>query len=114
MGKHPMSTSRQTLDQYLYEFDQGYQVSYVNYSRASDLVDAQLILTLERGCERKTFTFQQPQFMDTDKNLVTSHGVYIASLKTTATAAARVEVGDIEGGFAYFIARSVRNITPTA
>lgn len=109
-----MSTSRQTLEHYLYEFDQGYQVSYVNYSRPSELADAQLVLTLERGCERKTFAFQQPQFADVDKNLVTSHGVYIASLKSSPLSPARIEVGDIEGGFAYFTARSVRNITPTA
>ena len=48
-----MSISRQTVDQYLYEFDQGYQVTYVNYSRANELTDSQLVLTLERGCERK-------------------------------------------------------------
>ncbi|QQD20800.1 hypothetical protein [Venatoribacter cucullus] len=109
-----MSTSRQTLDQYLYEFDQGYEVSYVNYSRASELADAQLIMTLERGCERKTFAFTQPQFCDVDKNLVASHGVYIASLKSSPLSPVRVEVGDVEGGFAYFTARTVRNITPTA
>jgi Tfp pilus assembly ATPase PilU len=49
-----MSISRQTLDQYLFEFDQSYEVSYVNFSRATELADAQLILTLERECERKT------------------------------------------------------------
>ncbi|MEN9464602.1 MAG: hypothetical protein RL217_783 [Pseudomonadota bacterium] len=108
-----MSTSRQLLDQYLYEFDREYQVSYVSYSRANELVDAQLILTLEKGDERKTFVFNQPQFADIDKNLVTSHGIYIASLKSTS-AATRIEIGDVEGGFAYFSAKNVRNITPTA
>ena len=109
-----MSASRQTLDQYLYEFDQGYVVSYVNYCRASELADAQMILTLERGCERKTFAFSQPQFADVDKNLVASHGIYIASIKSSPLSPVRVEVGDIEGGFAYFTARNVRNITPAA
>ena len=59
-----MSISRQTLDQYLFEFDQSYEVSYVNFSRATELADAQLILTLERDCERKTFAFSQPHFKD--------------------------------------------------
>lgn len=108
-----MSSSRQLLDQYLYEFTRDYQVSYVNYSRACDLADAQLILTLEKGDERKTFVFSQPQFADIDKNLVTSHGLYIASLKTLASAPVRIEVGDLEGGFAYFTAKAVRNITPS-
>ncbi len=108
-----MSTSRKLLDQYLFVFDREYQVSYVSYSRANELVDAQLILTLEKGDERKTFAFNQPQFVDIDKNLVTSHGIYIASLKG-ASSASRIEVGDVEGGFAYFSAKNVRNITPTA
>lgn len=109
-----MSFSRQTLDQYLYELDQGYKVTYVNYSRANELTDAQLLLTLERGCERKTFAFSQPQFCDVDKNLVSSHGLYIAAIKSSPLSPNRVEVGDIEGGFAYFTARNVKNITPTA
>ena len=41
------------LDQYLYEFDREYQVSYVSYSRANELVDAQLILTLEKAMSAK-------------------------------------------------------------
>ncbi len=109
-----MSISRQTVDQYLYEFDQGYQVTYVNYSRANELTDSQLVLTLERGCERKTFAFAQPHFSDVDKNLIASHGLYIAAIKSSPLAPNRVEVGDIEGGFSYFSAKNVKNITPTA
>ncbi len=109
-----MSISRQTLDQHLFEFDQSYQVSYVNFSRGTELADAQLILTLERGCERKTFAFSQPHFNDVDKNLVASKGLYIAAVKSSPLAPNRVEVGDLEGGFAYFSAKNVKNITPMA
>jgi hypothetical protein len=109
-----MSISRQTLDQYLFEFDQSYEVSYVNFSRATELADAQLILTLERECERKTFAFSQPHFNDVDKNLVASKGLYIAAVKSSPLAPNRVEVGDLEGGFVYFSAKNVKNITPMA
>lgn len=109
-----MSISRQSLDQYLYEFDQSYRVTYVNYSRANELSDAQLILTLERDCERKTFAFSKPHFNDVDKNLVACHGLYIAAIKSSPLSPNRVEVGDAEGGFAYFTAKNVKNITPTA
>jgi hypothetical protein len=106
--------SRQTLEHYLYEFDSGYRISYVNFSRASDLTDAQLILTLERGHERRTFVFTQPLFNDIERNLVSCRGLYIATLKSTPVSPHRVEVGDLEGNFAYFTARTVKNITPTA
>jgi len=109
-----MSMSRQVADQNLYEFDQGYRVTYVNFTRANELTDAQLVLTLERGCERKTFAFSQPQFNDVDKNLVTSHGIYIAAIKSSPLSPNRIEVGDSEGGFAYFTAKNVKNITPAA
>lgn len=109
-----MSMSRQVADQNLYEFDQGYRVTYVNFTRANELTDAQLVLTLERGCERKTFAFSQPQFNDVDKNLVTSHGIYIAAIKGSPLSANRIEVGDSEGGFPYFTAKNVKNITPAA
>ena len=109
-----MSMSRQTLDHYLYEFDQGFRVSYVNFSRASDLTDSQLILTLERGCERKTFAFSQPVFNDIEKNLVACRSLYIATIKSSPLSPNRVEVGDSEGNFVYFTARTVKNITPTA
>ena len=46
-----MSVSRQKLGRALYEFDESYQVSYVNYCRANELVDAQLIMTLEHRVE---------------------------------------------------------------
>ena len=52
-----MSISRQQVGRFLYEFDEDYQVTYVNFSRANELADAQLIMTLERGCERQSFAF---------------------------------------------------------
>lgn len=108
-----MSISRQTIDQYLYEFDDQYEVSYVNFSRANELTDAQLIITLEKNSERITFAFSQPQFSDVDRNLVASHGLYIAAIKSSPMAPNRIEVGDSEGGFAYFSARNFSNITPS-
>ncbi|MDF1763422.1 MAG: hypothetical protein P1U57_08445 [Oleibacter sp.] len=109
-----MNTSRQKLDHVLFEFDGSYTVSYVNFSRGSELADAQLILTLERECERKTFAFAQPHFNNVDKNLVSSKGLYIAAIKSSPLSPNRVEVGDSEGGFAYFTAKNVKNITPMA
>ena len=109
-----MSVSRQQVGRFLYEFDEGYQVTYVNFSRANELADAQLIMTLERGCERQTLAFSQPHFNDIDKNLITSKGIYVASLKSSPLSPHRVEVGDLDGGFAYFSAKNVKNITPTA
>lgn len=109
-----MSISRQQVGRFLYEFEDEYQVTYVNFFRANELADAQLIMTLERGCERQTFAFSQPHFSDIDKNLITSKGVYVASLKNSPLSPHRVEVGDLEGGFAYFTAKNVKNITPTA
>ena len=109
-----MSVSRQQVGRFLYEFDDEYQVTYVNFSRANELADAQLIMTLERGCERQTLAFSQPHFNDIDKNLITSKGIYVASLKSSPLSPHRVEVGDLDGGFAYFSAKNVKNITPTA
>jgi len=109
-----MSVSRQQVGRFLYEFDEGYQVTYVNFSRANELADAQLIMTLERGDERQTLAFSQPHFNDIDKNLITSKGIYVASLKSSPLSPHRVEVGDLDGGFAYFSAKNVKNITPTA
>lgn len=108
-----MSTSRQTLEHFLYEFDRDYRVSYVNFCRASDLTDAQLVITMERGSDRKTFAFTQPLFNDIDKNLVSSRGLYIAAVKSSPVAPNRVEVGDADGNFVYFTARTVKNITPS-
>ena len=59
-----MSISRQQVGRYLYEFEEEYQVTYVNFFRANELADAQLIMTIERGCERQTFAFSQPHFND--------------------------------------------------
>ncbi|MBE0482368.1 MAG: hypothetical protein IBX52_02600 [Bacterioplanes sp.] len=109
-----MSTSRQVVDNRLFEFDQGYHVSYVNYSRANEICDGQLLLTLSRACERRTFVFTNPQFHDVDKNLVTSRGLYISAIKSSLLGPNRVEVGDIDGGFAYFSAKRVKEITPSA
>ncbi|MGK0248729.1 MAG: hypothetical protein ACI910_001462 [Oleispira sp.] len=109
-----MSISRQQVGRFLYEFEEDYQVTYVNFSRANELADAQLIMTIERGGERQTFAFSQPHFNDIDKSLITSKGVYIASLKNSPLSPHRVEVGDFEGGFVYFTAKNVKNITPTA
>lgn len=109
-----MSKSQQLIEHSLYEFESSYQISYVNYSRTSELVDAQFILTLECAGERKTFAFSQPEFQDVDQNLIMHRGIYIASIKQSALSMARIEVGDLEGGFAYFTAANVRNITPAA
>jgi hypothetical protein len=109
-----MSISRQQVGRFLYELEDEYKVTYINFYRANELADAQLIMTLERGCERQTFAFSQPHFNDIGKNLITSKGVYVESLKNSPLSPHRVEVGDIEGGFTYFTAKNVKNITPTA
>lgn len=109
-----MSISRQEVGRYLYEFEAEYQVTYVNFSRGNELADAQLLLTLEREGERQTLAFSQPHFNDIEKNLITSKGLYVASLKSSPLSPHRVEVGDLEGEFAYFTAKNVKNITPIA
>ncbi|MGB1091889.1 MAG: hypothetical protein ACPGYX_07180 [Oceanobacter sp.] len=109
-----MSSSRQIVENLLYEFDPEYRVSYVSFNRASDLTDSQLVLTVENGLDRKTFSFSQPLFNDIDKNLVSTRGLYIAAVKSTPFSSNRVEVGDIEGQYVFFSARSVKNITPSA
>lgn len=108
-----MNVSRHSLERFLYEFDQGYEVSYINYNPGQALAESQLILTFERDNERRTFAFSMPCFADLDKNLITSQGIYIATLRAMSVSSARIEVGDIQGGFAYFTARSLRDITPT-
>lgn len=109
-----MSISRQEVGRYLYQFETEYQVTYVNFSRANELADAQLLLTLEKNGERQTLAFSQPHFNDIEKNLITSKGLYVASLKSSPLSPHRVEVGDLGGDFAYFTAKNVKNITPTA
>ena len=106
-----MHSSQPMLGQYLYEFDQGFEVIYLKYSPRHALADAQLVLTLERGLDRKTFVFHKPKFSAKDKNLMLSQGLYIAYVRGNGDNA-RIEVGDIQGGFIYFTAHSVRNITP--
>lgn len=109
-----LSRQSQAVNGMLYEFDSDYQVSYVNYCRQSSLADAMLILTLEKGNERKTFSFTCPEFSDIDKNLVACRGLYVSSVKDPNTRGQRIEVGDGTGCFVYFCARNVKNITPTA
>lgn len=109
-----MSVKSKKLDHCLFVFEKDYRISYVNFSRTTELADAQLIITFEKGCERKTFAFSQPHFNDVDKNLVSSQGVYIAAVKSSPLAPNRVEVGDLENACAYFTAKNVRNITPSA
>ncbi len=109
-----MNKSHQLIEHNLYEFESSFQISYVNYSRTSELVPSQFLVTLERDGERKTFAFSQPEFKDVEKNLIMHSGIYIAAIKNSEFSLARIEVGDLEGGFAYFTASSVRNITPAA
>jgi hypothetical protein len=109
-----MSISQQNVGRYLYEFGVEYQVTYVNFTRANELADAQLLITLEREGERQTLAFSQPYFNDIERNLVTTKGLYVASLKNSPLSPHRIEVGDLEGCFAYFTAKNVKNITPTA
>lgn len=104
-----MNLSRQSSGHYLYEFDQGFEVSYISYSPSQPHLESQLLVTLERGRDRRTFAFFQPDFNDVKKNIVTSNGIYIAADKQTG----EIEVGDIAGGFAYFSAKRIRNITPS-
>lgn len=107
-----MGVSKQTNNQYLFKFDQEFKVSYVNYCRANDLVDAQLVITLEKNDRRQTFSFLCPHFSDIDKNLLSAEGIYIANIKESPFSQPRIEVGDLEGGFCYFSAKNVKNITP--
>lgn len=109
-----MNKSHQLIEHFLYEFESSFQISYVNYSRTSEMTPSQFLVTLERDGERKTFAFGQPEFKDVEKNLIMHNGIYIATLKNSRFSPARIEVGDVEGGFAYFTASSVRNITPAA
>lgn len=103
-----MKLSRQTSEHYLYEFEQDYDISYINYSPRQEHLESQLIITLERANVRQTFAFYEPEFADIEKNLITSKGVYIAAHHDVDG----VEVGDIGGNFIYFTAKRVRNITP--
>lgn len=103
-----MKLSRQLSESYLYEFEQDYDITYINYSPRQEHLESQLIITLERKNERQTFAFYEPEFADIEKNLITSKGVYIAAKAGTEG----VEIGDISGDFIYFTAKRVRNITP--
>lgn len=107
-----MGVSRHALEKNLYEFDQGHRIIYASFFPANELVDAQLLLTLEKNEDRQTFAFSQPDFHNMDKNLVASRGLYIAALKSSPLSPNRVEVGDTGGDGVYFTAKSVKNITP--
>jgi hypothetical protein len=109
-----MSLSKQQQGQVLFQFDASYEVSYVNYYRGNELADPQLIITLEKGAERQTFAFTNPHFNDVDRNLISAKGLYVAAVKQNPFGQNQVEVGDLKDGLAYFTARNVKNITPTA
>src|SRR5690554_6352751 len=109
-----MNKRHQLIEHNLYEFESSFQISYVKCSRTSSLVPSQFCVTLERDGERKTFAFRHTRFIDIAKNLIMHSGIYIAAIKNSESSLARIEVGDLEGGFAYFTASSVRNITPAA
>lgn len=97
----------------LYEFDSDFCISYINYTGASRQVPSQLILTLEKGDERKTFSFFEPEFKETNKNLVSAKGLFIASIRHTAISSPKIEIGNRDGDV-LFIAKSCKNITPIA
>jgi len=109
-----MSLSNQQTSQILFQFDDSFEVSYVNYYRGNELADPQLVVTLERGRDRQTFAFMHPHFNDVDRNLISAQGLYISSVKQSPFGQNQVEVGDLKDGIAYFTARCVKNITPTA
>jgi hypothetical protein len=109
-----MAASKQSSTQYLFKFDNDFKVSYVNYCRANELIDAQLVVTVEKQGDRQTFNFSCPHFSETDKNLLSADGLYIANIKETPFSQPRIEVGDLAGGFSFFHAKNVKNITPSA
>ncbi len=98
---------------YLYEFDSDFCISYVNYTGANRQVPSQLILTLEKEDERKTFSFFEPEFKETKKNLVSAKGLFIASILGITAKASQVEIGDRDGDI-FFTAKCCKNITPVA
>lgn len=107
-----MNDGLSRVDTQRYEFDQQYRISYVNYSRPSDLADAQLLLTFGQELERHTFAFVRPHFTELESNIVASKGLYIAVVHDVFLDEDHVEVGDLQGDVVYFTASSVRNITP--
>lgn len=108
-----MSVKSQKQDHCLYSFEKDYRISYVSFSRMTELTDAQLLITLEKDYIRRTFAFSQPHFNDVDKNLVSSQGIYITTVRDSPLSPNRIEVGDLETACAYFSAKNVREITPS-
>ncbi len=109
-----MSLSKQKSAQVLFQFDASFEVSYVNYYRGNELADPQLVVTLERGADRQTFTFMHPHFNDVDRNLISAQGLSINSVKQSPFGQNQIEVSDLKDNMVYFTARLVKNITPTA
>lgn len=97
----------------IYEFDSDFRISYVNYTAANRQADSQLLLTLEKGDERKTFAFFEPEFADVDKNLVSARGLFISHVPGGSFKSSRVELGDRDGCI-FFSAKRFKNITPVA
>ncbi|MFT6152776.1 MAG: hypothetical protein ACJAYK_002745 [Crocinitomicaceae bacterium] len=109
-----MSLSKQQSAQVLFQFDESFEVSYVNYYRGNDLADPQLVVTLERDSQRQSFAFMHPYFNDVDRNLISAQGLSISSVKLSPFGQNQIEVADLKDGMVYFTARVVKNITPTA
>lgn len=97
----------------IYEFDSDFCISYVNYTQANQQVESQLLLTLERDDERRTFAFFDPEFKETDKNLVSAKGLFISSISNSEMTSSRIEIGDCDGNI-FFNAKRCKNITPAA
>ncbi|MEH6345851.1 MAG: hypothetical protein V7785_12245 [Bermanella sp.] len=109
-----MSLSKQQSAQVLFQFDESFEVSYVNYYRGNELADPQLVVTLERESERQTFSFLHPHFNDVDRNLISAQGLAVSSVKQSPFGQNQIEVSDLKDNMVYFTARLVKNITPTA
>lgn len=108
-----MSLSKQQSAQILFQFDDSFEVSYVNYYRGNELADPQLVVTLEREQDRQTFSFMHPHFNDVDRNLISAQGLCISSVKQSPFGQNQIEVSDLKDNVVYFTARIVKNITPT-
>ena len=109
-----MSLSKQQSAQILFQFDESFEVSYVNYYRGNELADPQLVVTLERESDRQTFSFLHPHFNDVDRNLISAQGLAVSSVKQSPFGQNQIEVSDLKDNMVYFTARLVKNITPTA
>lgn len=95
----------------LYEFDTGFCVSYIHYTPASQQVESQLLLTLEKADVRVSFAFFEPEFMDVDKNLVSAKGLMITSVPGSLMVSSKVQMSDRDG-CVFFKAKRCKHITP--